>query len=43
MHSYANGDKPVFPMWAGVAILIMIGIMIIAGIKERKYKKLHED
>ena len=39
MHSYAQGDTPVFPTWAWITILIMIAFMVFAGIREQNYKK----
>jgi cytochrome c-type biogenesis protein CcsB len=39
MHSYASGDTPAFPIWAWISILVVIGLIVVAGIKERKYKK----
>jgi len=39
MHSYANGDTPVFPMWAWIAILAVVVFIVVAGLKERYNKK----
>ncbi len=39
MHSYAQGDTPIFPVWAWIIILSLILLMIIAGIKESILKK----
>lgn len=38
MHSYGQGDTPIFPFWAWVLILSVILIMVIAGIKEGNSK-----
>jgi hypothetical protein len=42
MHSYASGETPVFPMWGWITILIAVVIIVAAGLKERKNKKLEE-
>ena len=42
MHSYASGDTPVFPMWAWITILAFILVIIVAGVRERKYNKQFE-
>ncbi len=39
MHSYGSGETPVFPMWAWISILVVIGLVVIAGLKERNNKK----
>jgi len=39
MHSYGSGETPVFPMWAWIAILAVIGLVVVAGLKERSNKK----
>ena len=39
MHSYGSGETPVFPMWAWISILAVIVLVVIAGLKERSYKK----
>ena len=39
MHSYANGDTPVFPMWAWIAILGLVAFIVIAWFKERYNRK----
>jgi cytochrome c-type biogenesis protein CcsB len=39
MHSYGSGETPVFPMWAWITILAVIGLVVIAGLKERSNKK----
>ena len=39
MHSYGGGETPVFPMWAWISILAVIGLVVIAGLKERSNKK----
>jgi len=39
MHSYGSGETPVFPMWAWILILAVIGLVVIAGLKERSNKK----
>jgi hypothetical protein len=39
MHSYASGVTPVFPLWAWVAILSIIALMVVAGIKDSKIKQ----
>ncbi|WP_372793241.1 cytochrome c biogenesis protein CcsA [Lutibacter sp.] len=39
MHSYGGGETPMFPMWAWITILSVILLIVIAGIKEMKYRK----
>ena len=39
MHSYASGDTPVFPMWAWIAIITLLIVIISAGVKENLLKK----
>ena len=39
MHSYGGGSTPVFPMWAWMAILSVVLLIVVAGIKEAKYRK----
>ena len=39
MHSYANGDTPVFPTWAWITILSLIVLIVIAGLKERRFNQ----
>ncbi|MDP2068548.1 MAG: cytochrome c biogenesis protein CcsA [Lutibacter sp.] len=39
MHSYGSGETPVFPMWAWITIFAVIGLVVIAGLKERSNKK----
>lgn len=39
MHSYGSGETPVFPMWAWISILAVIGLVVLAGLKERSNKK----
>tara|TARA_R110001583_G_scaffold114876_2_gene265329 strand:- start:3025 stop:6207 length:3183 start_codon:yes stop_codon:yes gene_type:complete len=38
MHSYASGDTPVFPLWAWIALISLLIIIIAAGLKERYTK-----
>jgi cytochrome c-type biogenesis protein CcsB len=40
MHSYAQGDTPVFPMWAWISIVSIILLIIIAGVNKRRIDKL---
>lgn len=37
MHSYANGDTPVFPAWAWITILTIVAIIVVAWIRERRF------
>lgn len=37
MHSYASGETPLFPLWAWIAIISLLIIIIAAGIKEKLY------
>ncbi len=39
LHSYAAGEKQVFPGWAWISILSIILVIIVAGIKHRKLRK----
>jgi len=34
MHSYGQGDTPVFPLWAWGTIIAIFALIIIAGLKE---------
>ena len=36
MHSYASGDTPVFPVWAWIAILSLVLLIIFSGLKSRQ-------
>ncbi len=38
MHSYGAGETPIFPIWAWIAILSIISLILISGIKETKMK-----
>jgi cytochrome c-type biogenesis protein CcsB len=40
LHSYARGDAPAFPVWVWLLIAAIIGLFVLAGIKEKKNKKL---
>jgi len=33
LHSYASGETPIFPLWAWIAILSMVGLIIFAGLR----------
>jgi cytochrome c-type biogenesis protein CcsB len=35
LHSYASDDPPIFPLWAWIAILVLITLITIAIIRER--------
>jgi cytochrome c-type biogenesis protein CcsB len=39
LHSYASSETPVFPMWAWGTILAVIVLIVIAGVKNRIYKR----
>jgi len=39
MHSYGGGSTPNFPTWAWVSIVSIVLLIIVAGIKEAKYRK----
>jgi cytochrome c-type biogenesis protein CcsB len=39
LHSYAADETPVFPLWAWIIILAIIGLIIVAGIKDRSWKE----
>ncbi len=39
LHSYASGDKAVFPLWAWIAILSIIILIIVAWLKHNKFKE----
>ncbi|OFX20052.1 MAG: hypothetical protein A2033_01735 [Bacteroidetes bacterium GWA2_31_9] len=38
MHSYGQGDTPIFPIWAWVFIISIVLVMVFAGIKEGNSK-----
>ena len=38
LHSYANGETPVFPLWAWITILLILILIIAAGLKEKLIK-----
>jgi cytochrome c-type biogenesis protein CcsB len=39
MHSYGTGETPMFPIWAWILILSIIGLIVTAGLKERTLRK----
>ena len=39
LHSYGTGDTPVFPIWAWIMILSIIGLIIWAGTKQKLSKE----
>ena len=39
MHSYGQGDTPIFPLWAWGLILATILLIVLAGIREKYSKK----
>lgn len=39
MHSYGQGDTPIFPLWAWGLILATILLIVLAGIREKITKK----
>ncbi len=39
MHSYGAGDHAIFPLWAWIAILSVVLLMLVAGIKEKMINK----
>ena len=41
LHSYANGETPVFPIWAWVTILLILILIIAAGIKNSYHKEIN--
>ncbi|WP_370477774.1 cytochrome c biogenesis protein [Tamlana flava] len=41
MHSYANGDTPVFPIWFWLVIILLIVLIIFAGINKRRIDNYH--
>jgi len=43
MHSYAQGDTPVFPVWAWISILAVLLFIAVSGFKYYAYKKTQED
>ena len=40
LHSYARGDAPAFPIWVWVLIAAIVGLFVLAGIKEKNNRKL---
>lgn len=43
MHSYGGGSTPVFPVWAWIAIFSVVLLVVIAGVKELKYRTSTEE
>ncbi len=39
LHSYASGETPVFPLWAWIAIFLVLSLIISAGIKNKSTKR----
>lgn len=39
IHSYAAGDPPAFPIWLWITIASIIGLCVVASIKESKFEK----
>ena len=39
LHSYASDDPPIFPVWAWIAIIGLIGLITVAVLKEYNWKK----
>jgi glucan phosphoethanolaminetransferase (alkaline phosphatase superfamily) len=39
LHSYASGDTPVFPVWAWIAIISVIALLVFAGVRQRYLKR----
>jgi hypothetical protein len=39
MHSYAADDTPVFPVWAWIMIFSLVLLIVVAGVKEKFFKK----
>ena len=39
LHSYAAGEKTIFPMWAWVAIFGVLALITIAGIRQKRLKR----
>ncbi len=42
MHSYGTGETPMFPIWAWILILSVIALIIIAGVKDKAFRKIEE-
>lgn len=40
MHSYGQGDTPIFPIWAWIAIFAIFALIFVAGRKDRAYRNL---
>ena len=40
LHSYARGDTPVFPMWAWILIGTVFALILFAGIRDKKTKRI---
>ncbi|MBL4745847.1 MAG: cytochrome c biogenesis protein CcsA [Flavobacteriaceae bacterium] len=36
IHSYASGSTPVFPLWGWVVTFMILGLIVLAGIKSKK-------
>jgi cytochrome c-type biogenesis protein CcsB len=36
MHSYGAGDTPVFPIWAWGLILSVVGLIVLAGVRQKR-------
>ena len=39
LHSYASDDPPIFPVWAWVAVIVLLALIVSAVIKEKYWKK----
>ncbi len=39
LHSYASGDTPVFPVWAWVAILSILSLLVAAWFRQKRLKR----
>jgi hypothetical protein len=39
LHSYASDDPPIFPLWAWVAVITLVALIVSAIIKENYWKK----
>jgi cytochrome c-type biogenesis protein CcsB len=39
LHSYASDDPPIFPVWAWIAVIVLLTLIVSAVIKENYWKK----
>jgi len=40
MHSYGAGDHAIFPIWAWIAIFVLVTLIVIAKLNENRIRKI---